>query len=60
MVWVVEGRVVAIMESFLVEEDYGLGLDRGLGYIERREGNGILYNGDRVARIGGSQPGVGE
>lgn len=33
MVWVVEGRVVAIMESFLVEEDYGLGLDRGLGYI---------------------------
>lgn len=37
-----------------------LGFDRGLGYAEKGEGNGILDMGNSLARIAGSQAAVGE
>lgn len=37
-----------------------MGFDRGLGYAEKGEGNGILDMGNRLARIAESQAAVGE
>lgn len=61
MVWVVEGRVVAIMESLWWRKTMGWDLTEGLDIYRKKGRKWDLYNGDRVARIGGSfQPGVGE
>lgn len=48
------------MEGFLVEGDSRLEFERGFGYIQKGKGNGILDMGNSLARIAGTQAGVGE